>query len=195
MLTTLTTFQNKIQNIKKLPVDLIDFDPGTGKFLRRLVLLSGHTSAINEGSRRGEAGAVHLTEGYQIQKHDQRQHRSGYDFGSIFNFRSVFEYFTLLIPRIAAVLGNRKYTIPTSTNITFLFPDSPSPVVVSLTPSNKSSSGKPPGPPRPRFSESEVKAMTSKKYMDALVVPTLLKAMAAVNKQVSDIHRYQKERN
>ena len=25
MLTTLTTFQNKIQNIKKLPVDLIDF--------------------------------------------------------------------------------------------------------------------------------------------------------------------------
>ena len=91
MLTTLTTFQNKIQNIKKLPVDLIDFyfvkrfgDPGTGKFLRRLVLLSGHTSAINEGSRRGEAGAVHLTEGYQFQKHDQRQHRSGYDFGSIF---------------------------------------------------------------------------------------------------------------
>lgn len=63
--------------------------------------------------------------------------------------------------------------------------DSPSPVVVSLTPSNKSSSGgsKPTAPPRPRFSESEVKAMTSKKYMDALVVPTLLKAMAAVNKQ------------
>ena len=31
--------------------------------------------------------------------------------------------------------------------------------------------------------------MTSKKYMDALVVPTLLKAMAAVNKQVREIHR------
>ena len=72
--------------------------------------------------------------------------------------------------------------------ITLSFTDSPSPVVVSLTPSNKSSSGgKPPAPPlRPRFSESEVKAMTSKKYMDALVVPTLLKAMAAVNKQVSE---------
>jgi len=49
------------------------------------------------------------------------------------------------------------------------------PVVVPLT-GNKSKS-------QPRFTEAEVKAMTSKKYMDNLVVPTLLKALAATNKQ------------
>jgi len=34
-----------------------------------------------------------------------------------------------------------------------------------------------------KYSDSEVKAMSSKKYMDELVIPTLLKAMAATNKQ------------
>jgi len=49
------------------------------------------------------------------------------------------------------------------------------PVVVSLT--KKSS------PIKPKFDEKEVKAMSSKKYMDTLVVPTLLKALTATNKQ------------
>ena len=50
------------------------------------------------------------------------------------------------------------------------------PVVVSLT--KKSS------PIKPKFDEKEVKAMSSKKYMDTLVTPTLLKALTATNKQV-----------
>lgn len=52
-----------------------------------------------------------------------------------------------------------------------------SPVVV--VPLTKKSS-----PVKPQFTEQEVKAMSSKKYMDALVVPTLLKALAVTNKQV-----------
>ena len=45
--------------------------------------------------------------------------------------------------------------------------------------------GQPPAK-RPRPDAAEVKSMSSRKYMDELVVPHLLKGLAAVNKQVEE---------
>ena len=74
---------------------------------------------------------------------------------------------------IAAVIG---YLLTYFLNSLFNFTDLDS----------SSSGGGPPSAKRARTSE-DVRGMSSKEYMDAMVVPTMLKALSAVNKEVGQM--------